>query len=105
MPTVKTPIELACEHENVGSQSALAAFLKIRPPTVNQWIKGGRPIPVRFCVPIEQITFGAVKRWDLRPKDWFTYWPELIGTEGAPQVPQLPAESAQPAMNSVAEGA
>ena len=56
-------------------------------------------------MPIEQITFGAVKRWDLRPKDWFTYWPELIGTEGAPQVPQLPAESAQPAMNSVAEGA
>jgi hypothetical protein len=27
-------------------------------------------------------------RWDLRPHDWHLVWPELVGIEGAPQLPQ-----------------
>jgi DNA-binding transcriptional regulator YdaS (Cro superfamily) len=39
------------------------------------------------CVSMEQVTNGKIKRWDLRPHDWFRIWPELIGIEGAPEVP------------------
>lgn len=35
-------------------------------------------------------------RWDLRPDDWRTHWPELIETEGAP-VPFVTAEPANAA--------
>lgn len=43
---------------------------------------------------IERATGGAVKRWDLRPKDWHLIWPELIGTEGAPATPEPAKEGA-----------
>ncbi|MEN9316500.1 MAG: hypothetical protein RIS35_2893 [Pseudomonadota bacterium] len=41
-----------------------------------------------LCVQIERATSGAVRRWDLRPDDWHLIWPELVGTEGAPEVRQ-----------------
>lgn len=56
---------------------------------VRQWQKGyadRRPGP-EYCVAIEQATGGVVRRWDLRPDDWHRIWPELIGTEGAPEIP------------------
>lgn len=30
---------------------------------------------------------GGPSRWELRPDDWHLIWPELIGIEGAPDVP------------------
>lgn len=44
------------------------------------------------CVAIERDTEGELRRWDLRPKDWHENWPELIGTEGAPPVPESESE-------------
>lgn len=41
-----------------------------------------------LCVRIEKATYGKVMRWDLRPKDWHLIWPELIGAEGAPSIPE-----------------
>lgn len=46
---------------------------------------GQVPSPER-CVLIEQITGGALSRRDLRPDDWHRIWPELIETDGAPQI-------------------
>jgi DNA-binding transcriptional regulator YdaS (Cro superfamily) len=40
------------------------------------------------CVAIERATRLAVRRWDLRPDDWHRIWPELIGADGAPEIPQ-----------------
>jgi DNA-binding transcriptional regulator YdaS (Cro superfamily) len=39
-------------------------------------------------VAIERATRLAVRRWDLRPDDWHRIWPELIGADGAPEIPQ-----------------
>lgn len=36
----------------------------------------------------------AVRRWELRPDDWYRIWPELIGAEGAPSVPGVKRSSA-----------
>ena len=71
-----------------GSQAALALKLKVKQPTVSEWARGERPVPVERCVDIERATAGAVRRWDLRPDDWHRIWPELIGVEGAPEAPE-----------------
>lgn len=71
----------------VGGQASLARALGITPPTVSQWVGGGRPIPLERCPHIEQLTNGEIRRWDLRPDDWFLIWPELINVKGAPDVP------------------
>lgn len=56
---------------------------------IRQWQHGyANRIPgPENCVAMEQVTNGAIRRWDLRPNDWHLIWPELIGNEGAPEVP------------------
>jgi DNA-binding transcriptional regulator YdaS (Cro superfamily) len=83
-------------HEYLSSEGALTvAHLRERigaksDAQVRQWQHGyadRKPSP-EYCVAIERATGGKVRRWDLRPEDWPRVWPELIGTEGAPSVPQ-----------------
>lgn len=59
-----------------GSKAALARAIGVKPPVIQQWIKGDRPIPTKHCVSIERATSGAVTRKDLRD-DWRDHWPEL----------------------------
>lgn len=68
-----------------GSGVALARAVRVHPVMVSQWASGAKSVPVCRCVPIEVASGGAVRRWDLRPVDWHTHWPELIGTPGAPE--------------------
>lgn len=79
--------------ECVGSQSALAEAIGVKQPTISEWVRGDRPVPIERCTAIEQATDRAVMRWDLRPDDWHRIWPELIGIEGAPALPE-PAKAA-----------
>ena len=65
----KEAIQRACEI--AGGQSAMARLLGVKPPSVNEWIKGGRPVPAARCPAIEKATQGAVRCEDLRPDvDW-----------------------------------
>jgi DNA-binding transcriptional regulator YdaS (Cro superfamily) len=63
---------------------------------VRQWQHGyaGRSPSPENCTSLEQATGGAVRRWDLRPDDWHRIWPELIGQEGAPELPEPAAQQA-----------
>ena len=55
----------------VGGQAALARILKVKPPTVNQWLKLEKPIPARHCPNIERAVMGAVICEQLLPDvDW-----------------------------------
>ena len=67
--------------EQAGSQAALAQMLQVRQPTVSEWARGERPVPVERCTAIEKATGGAVTRRELRPDDWHRIWPELITAE------------------------
>lgn len=49
---------------------------------------GYRPCATDLAVLIERESKYSVRRWELRPDDWHKHWPELIGTEGAPAVPE-----------------
>lgn len=71
-----------------GRQTELALALGVDPQLVWQWSRKVRPVPVMRCLPIEQATSRTVMRWDLRQDDWHLIWPELIGADGAPAVPQ-----------------
>jgi len=56
---------------------------------IRQWQHGyaGRRPGAAMCVAIERATGRKVRRWDLRPRDWYLIWPEQIGSRGAPAVP------------------
>lgn len=73
--------------ECLGSQSALADAIGVKQPTISEWVRGARPIPIARCMEVETVTGGAVMRWDLRPDDWHRIWPELVGLAGAPAIP------------------
>ena len=70
-----------------SSGTALARAIGVPQPLMSQWRTGARQVPIERCVSIERATAGAVRRWDLRPDDWHRIWPELIGADGAPDVP------------------
>jgi DNA-binding transcriptional regulator YdaS (Cro superfamily) len=80
----KHPIDRAADA--VDGAVKLAAILGVTAQAISNW-KSDRGVPIDRCVAIEVACDGAVRRWDLRPADWFKHWPELIGTEGAPKVP------------------
>jgi DNA-binding transcriptional regulator YdaS (Cro superfamily) len=72
------------------SITALAAAIGVKNVAqLRQWQHGyANRIPgPENCVSMEQVTEGAIKRWDLRPADWHLIWPELIGAEGSPAIP------------------
>jgi len=66
-----------------GGQAKLARLIGVTNPTVNQWVRGSRPVPIERCPDIERATGGAVTRRDLRPDDWQRIWPELAKSEAA----------------------
>lgn len=49
-------------------------------------IYAAKPIAPETCVLIERNSASRVRRWHLRPSDWFRIWPELLDAEGAPIV-------------------
>lgn len=56
--------------------------------TVNNREREASP---ELAVVIERESDNAVRRWDLRPNDWWLIWPELIQLKGAPEVAEKAA--------------
>ncbi|WP_219114939.1 YdaS family helix-turn-helix protein [Janthinobacterium sp. UMAB-56] len=59
-----------------------ARLLKISPAVLHQWLKGIRPISIRYCAAIEGLTNKQVTRQELRPNDWSLIWPDLVAASG-----------------------
>lgn len=76
-----------------GTLSGLAGRIsvEVKRQNIEYWLRTGR-VPERYAAVLERLSSGAVRRWDLFPRDWHLIWPELIGTEGAPAVPADQAE-------------
>ncbi|MES2634064.1 MAG: YdaS family helix-turn-helix protein [Pseudomonadota bacterium] len=70
-----------------GNASALAEALDIPPSFLSQMASGDRAITPERAARIEVHTARKVMRWDSRPNDWHEIWPELVGTDGAPEIP------------------
>lgn len=79
-----------------GTQAALATALGYDDQRgIAPWVRGDRPLPPHLCVRLERESNGVVRRWHVRPSDWHLIWPELIGTEGAPEVPAEPVTAGE----------
>ena len=50
-----------------GSVRALADALEIKPPTITQWVKHERPIPIERALEMERLTNGLVMAEALCP--------------------------------------
>lgn len=71
-----------------GSGMSLAVAIGVSKSRLSQIADDSSSLKPAMCVAIWRATGGAVARWDLRPADWHKIWPELIGIEGAPPVPE-----------------
>lgn len=84
----------------LGGTTCVARKTRVRPPSVHEWRKK-RSIPldklVLIACEIEQASGMEIRRWQLCPDDWRRIWPELIGTDGAPDLPPASAQPAQEA--------
>jgi len=96
MASSLTPLSsLARAVEIAGGQAALAAAIGLKQQNIWNWLNRGDGIPpAEYCAAIEVATACEVRRWELRPEDWWRIWPELIGIEGAPPVPTAEAQAA-----------
>jgi DNA-binding transcriptional regulator YdaS (Cro superfamily) len=69
---------------------------------------GSRPLAPESCVLAERGSGGVLRRWHLRPRDWHRIWPELIGSDGAPDAPaniSAPLDQDKPLTKLVEQGA
>ncbi|MFA9204939.1 MAG: hypothetical protein ACEQSH_00625 [Bacteroidia bacterium] len=76
MNTKPTPDEIIAL---CGGTTAVARYLRIRPPSVSGWRTEGVPFDklVRLAPIIEERSDGKHTRMTLLPQDWWHIWPEL----------------------------
>ena len=64
-------------------QAKLADAIEVKPPTLNQWLKGKRPVPPGKCAAIERVTGGKVTVEAISPGGWSRIpdatWPHPMG--------------------------
>lgn len=72
----------------------VASELKIAAAWLSQMADKKRPTPPHLVPEIERLSDYAVRRWEMRPSDWHLIWPELVGTEGAPDTPAVETRDA-----------
>lgn len=73
-----------------GGVAELAKEVGITPVYLSQLSarQAGREPSPELCVKLETATGRAVMRWDTRPDDWHRIWPELVGDQKAPPIPE-----------------
>lgn len=77
-------------------RAEIAAAAKLNDQYIYQCLTGRREMSTAEAVEVERVSGGRIRRWELRTKTWHRHWPELIGTEGAPDVAHVsqPQETA-----------
>lgn len=78
----------------VPERDALAAACGTTRGHLQNIVYGLRTCSPELAAALDRASGGIVRRWDMRPDDWHLIWPELIGTEGAPEVKTVEAGNA-----------
>ena len=81
MNPIATAIRLA------GGPAAVAQLLGLSTQAVCFYRDGRRALPPQYAATVEKAGGCVVRRWEMFPQTWHRIWPELIDTEGAPDVP------------------
>jgi len=69
-------------------RAEIATSASIADPYLYQILTKRREASPELCVVLERVSGGQLTRRGLRPNDWHRIWPELIGIEGAPELPE-----------------
>jgi DNA-binding transcriptional regulator YdaS (Cro superfamily) len=72
--------------QKVGGVGLLAEQIGVGQTAVSNWRTRNQRVRPEYCAAIEKATNREVRRWDLRPDDWHSIWPELLGSPDAPSV-------------------
>lgn len=73
-----------------AERQRIASAVELNEQYLYQCLTERREMRAELCTAVEQASNLVIRRWHLRPKDWHRIWPELIGQEGAPEVPAAP---------------
>ena len=73
---------------SAAERRELAALLGCNEQYLYQCLTGRNAMQPLDAVRAERLTGGRLRRWHVRPKDWHLIWPELIGADGAPELPK-----------------
>lgn len=65
-------------------RAAIAEKVGVSDPYLYQCMTGRKAMKPEEAVRVERESAGVLRRWHLRPDDWWKIWPELIGIDGAP---------------------
>lgn len=76
---------MALPNYTLDRRREVAALLGIEEQYLYQIFRGLRAAAPALSRSLNHLDPDA-KLWDLRPDDWHRIWPELIGTEGSPDV-------------------
>ncbi|WP_349745330.1 transcriptional regulator [Roseateles cavernae] len=76
-----------------GRLSRVALAVGVQSGYLSQVAAGTKKVMPRYVPAIERATDFAVRCWELCPDDWHMIWPAVIGTEGAPPIPQAEEEA------------
>lgn len=74
MPPMNLKSWVNAEH---GRGKLLAEAIGVPQSFVSKMVNGEKSIPAEHCKLIQRITDGAVTVQEMRPNDWYKYWPEL----------------------------
>ncbi len=70
------------------ARSSFAAQCSVTLGHLRNVAYGTRVANAELCTAVELVSKGALRRWQMRPADWFRIWPELIDAPGAPKLPR-----------------
>lgn len=78
--------------QQAGGPTKVASLIGVSVQAVCFYRDGKRNFPAQHGATLEAAS--GVKRWEIWPQDWHRIWPELVGTEGAPEVVATEAKAA-----------
>ena len=76
-----------------GGPARVAGELGVSAQAVCFWRDGKRQMPADGLARLEHMCGARLRRWHFRPADWHLIWPEMVGTDGAPEPPSAPLQA------------
>lgn len=70
-----------------GGITKLAAAIDVGQSVASNWKTRATVIDALYCMGIEELPECPVRRWHLRPLDWWRIWPDLRAAPDAPPRP------------------
>lgn len=65
-------------------RAELAEKLEVHEQYIYQCMTGRRDMDPLKATDLERVSDGRIRRWQVH-KNWHRIWPELVGTDGAPE--------------------